>query len=136
MLREVARWTEGLRGTRRGEGGFTLIELLIVMVIIGILAAIAVPTYLSQRDEAKNTAASAQLRAAATAQQLYYAEEDTYAGSAEELEDHGFRQGAQEVRVITGTASTYCMQAPGGGSATFRITEETGKPEAGSCSST
>ena len=42
-----------------------------VMVIIGILAAIAVPTYLSQQNEAKDTAAQAQLRIAATAQQLY-----------------------------------------------------------------
>jgi type II secretory pathway pseudopilin PulG len=41
------------------------------MVIIGILAAIAVPTYLSQQNEAKDTAAQAQLRIAATAQQLY-----------------------------------------------------------------
>jgi type II secretory pathway pseudopilin PulG len=102
------------------------------MVIIGILAAIAVPTYLGQQDEAKDTAAQAQLRTAATAQQLYYVKEDAYAGSAEELEDYGFRQGDQTVQVKTASSTAYCMQAPGGNDP-FRITESTGKPEQGPC---
>ncbi len=84
------------------------------MVIIGILAAIAVPTYLSQQNEAKDTAAQAQLRIAATAQQLYYAKEDEYANSADDLEDYGFRQGGRTVEVKTASATAYCMQAPGG----------------------
>ena len=41
---------------RRGESGFSMVELLIVIVIIGILAAIAIPTYLNQRDKAKDAA--------------------------------------------------------------------------------
>ena len=119
-----------------GHGPATLARLSdcndTVMVIIGILAAIAVPTYLSQQGEAKDTAAKAQLRTAATAQQLYYAEENTYATNAADLEVHGFRQGDQRVEVKGASGSAYCMEAPGGGG-TFKISAATGKPEPGTC---
>jgi type II secretion system protein G len=45
-----------MKGSREEQGGFTLIELLIVIIIIGILAAIAIPMFLSQRNKAKDAA--------------------------------------------------------------------------------
>jgi type IV pilus assembly protein PilA len=119
-------------GKLGNEGGFTLIELLVVVVIIGILTAIAIPTYVGQQDEAKDAAAKAQLRTAATSQQLYYAKHDEYATDATDLEAYGFRQGEQAVTVKAAGASTYCMQAPGG-SGTFKITADAGRPESGPC---
>lgn len=52
---------------RRAENGFTLIELLVVVIIIGILAAIAIPTFLSQRNKAKDADAKSAARNIATA---------------------------------------------------------------------
>ena len=114
------------------EGGFTLMELMAVVVIIGILSAIAIPNYIGQQDKAKDAAAMAQLRTAATSQQLYYAQQNAYAGTVTDLEAYGFRQGEQVVTVGAADASTYCMEAPGG-EGTFKITQDTGRPVPGEC---
>jgi type IV pilus assembly protein PilA len=53
------------------EKGFTLIELLVVILIIGILAAIAIPAFLNQRNKAYDSAAKSNLRTAATAEETY-----------------------------------------------------------------
>jgi type IV pilus assembly protein PilA len=60
-----------LRTRAQDEKGFTLIELLVVILIIGILAAIAIPTFLNQKSKANDSAAESLARNAATAMETY-----------------------------------------------------------------
>jgi type IV pilus assembly protein PilA len=98
----------------RSEEGFTLIELLVVMIIIGILVAIAVPSYLAFRGTAQDTAGKADVRAAVPDAEEYFATNNTYATmtiSGLKALDSGL--GSDVTIDGTPTATAYCLEAPG-----------------------
>ena len=63
---------------RSNEDGFTLIELMVVVLIIAILLAIAIPTFLGARSKAQDRAAQSNLRNALTAEKTYYVDNQAY----------------------------------------------------------
>jgi type IV pilus assembly protein PilA len=69
----------------RNQSGFTLIELLIVVVIIGILAAIAIPRFSATREKAYYAAMKADLKNFASQQEIHYTEDYTYSADADEV---------------------------------------------------
>lgn len=70
---------------RKKEEGFTLIELLVVIIIIGILAAIALPSFLNQANKAKQSEGKQYLSSINKGQQAYYAENSAFGGTISEL---------------------------------------------------
>ena len=104
MLKRIRQRLDG-----NAERGFTLIELLVVMIIIGILLAIAVPSYLGFRDRAANNAAQSNLQAALPSAEAYYADNGTYLGmDATDLIaiDSGI---SSTLTVASVTTTTYCL---------------------------
>ncbi|HZV75705.1 MAG TPA: prepilin-type N-terminal cleavage/methylation domain-containing protein [Conexibacter sp.] len=75
-----------IRRRMNDERGFTLIELLVVILIIGILAAIAIPSFLSQKDKAGDASAKSFARNMQTAQETYFTDNNAYADSLARLQ--------------------------------------------------
>jgi len=73
------------------ERGFTLIELLVVVIIIGVLAAIAIPIYLNQRERAYDAMAQTDVQAMSKLQFAVLADGAAFASTIAELEAEGFR---------------------------------------------
>ena len=74
------------------DAGFTLIELLVVVVIIGILAAIAIPVFLNQRNAARNASVESDIRNIATVMETYYTQNDALPDSRD-VARRGWRSG-------------------------------------------
>ena len=108
-------------GTRRDEGyqhdrGFTLIELLVVVVILGILIAIAIPTYLSYRKSANDKAAHSDLRGSVSVLELCLSTNGTYPASIAAGVTAGVSGAActgQTIQVSSGTKLAYFPVAAG-----------------------
>jgi type IV pilus assembly protein PilA len=111
------------RERSNGESGFTLVELLVVMLILGLLAAIAIPSFFNQRDKAKDADAKAGVRTAQTAMETYSTDNDgSYANAtADDLVTIEETLNDVNITDVTSDADSYSLEVTSTTDNTFTI---------------
>ncbi|MFQ4141754.1 type IV pilin-like G/H family protein [Chlorogloeopsis sp. ULAP02] len=110
-----AKFLQHILNKKKEDEGFTLIELLVVIIIIGILSAIALPSFLNQANKAKQSEAKTYVGSMNRAQQAYYLEQNEFADQN--------KFGSLGLGIATQTTN-YVYQIDGGGTNSSLVTNQ------------